>query len=200
MNDRIKWNTKKHDTRTAMSDRERAKHRIGKIFADWKIKLTTTRRVKVEDLVPKTRELKEQITKILKEVGLFEDEYGKKTLELLDDKISDIMAVEMAGKIVDKQTAFINILTRFLPERPDQQPQTPEVFEFRTAEELTAIPFVKKLSEQEGFVGILRDANKLLALYENSETILLGAVSTRVGLDNIPTVGEFKSAIGRKKK
>lgn len=194
MSDEIKWNQEKKERRDKEATRERAKIEIGKVYQAWKTRLLGRNKMKVEDLEAAGDKLRQSIKNALGEFGLMDDAFGRKSMELVEAKLDDIKAALAAGTALSSQTAFVNHITRYLPELPDGQPQTPEVHEFRSEIELMSIPFVDAMTKKPDYVGLVRDENKLYAWFEPDELVLIGAVTSRVGVERLPTIKEVHDA------
>lgn len=194
MDDEIKWNQKKKADRDKEIARTKAKQAVGKVYADWKARLLAKKKLKLEDLPKFGAGLRLAVAAAIEANGLTDDPFGQQSLKLVEDKIEDIGAALRAGQVLARQTPFINHLTRFLPDRPDQQPQTPEVYEFRTEAELMAIPFIKGMTAMKDWIGLTREGNKLFAWYDPDELVLVGAITSRVGVEKLPTVQEVRDA------
>lgn len=194
MSDDIKWNRKKKDERDAEQARVRVKQAIGQVYADWKARMLTRKKLPKEDLAKYGKELRVATQAALAKFGFADDPFGQQTMQLLDAKLADIEAMLAADAVLATQTPFVNRLTRFLPPREDDQPQTPEVYEFHDHAELLAIPFVAAIVAKPDYNGLVREVNKLFAWLGRDELMLIGAVSTRVGIERVPTVAEVRDA------
>lgn len=200
MSDEIRWNREKKDQRDQEIARELMKQKVVRAYNEWKANLKSKRKLKIQDIEKSAQDMRLQVVAALTRTGLIDDPWGKQTLAILDGKIADITAAIAADDVLKTKTAHINIFTRYLPDRPDGQPQTPETYEFKTETELRAIPFVASIIRQDGFVGIVREDNKLIGLFASGELVLLGAVATRVGIERIPTKEEMTKAILHSKR
>lgn len=195
MSDDIKWNKEKKELRDAERDRERLKDKVGLVYKHWKARLTARVKRPTSDLIKMAEELRDQVKKAVEETGLQNDPFGIETMKLIQAKVENLHDLDDLNMAVGSSTDQINILTRFLPDRPDGQPQTPETYEFRTEEELFGVAFVKKWIVEDGFVGLVRKGNAIYALFESSEMRLIGAVATRIGVERLPTVEEFQKNV-----
>lgn len=123
-------------------------------------------------------------------------------LSLIDDKL----AMAKATGINEK-----NVLTAYVPnstyiDGPGVDPiakhnatlNVPQAT-FSTMEELCAIPWVKKVMEQEGFVGLIIQFPLLNAFFTDEELVKIGFLANSVGVGKLPTWDEFRAAMIDKK-
>lgn len=122
-------------------------------------------------------------------------------LELIDEKFS-----------VAKKTGFTerNLIRAYVPnstfiDGPGVDPiakhnattAIPEAT-FSTYAELQQVPFVKRVIEKEGFVGLVVDWPWLAAFFSDEELVRVGHLSNSVGLGDVngglPTWAQFRSA------
>lgn len=167
--DKIKWDSKKHDDKLAKrkeNELEQQQRRymkiIGEKYKAWKMKIRAKSRSQTELIM----EIHRFQTSIDEQLWKCPESYRNTTLEIIEDILARVVATS-GGRY--------GSIHQFVPEGLDAIPAT---VQFNTPEELEAIPFVKAFMDQNEFLGFCTDRNRLVAVY-----------GSKSGRNEMPIVG-----------
>lgn len=173
----IKFDLNKLRTKEQERKVKDVKAKVGTFYKDWKKKICSAPRTR-QELVTSLYDLQNGLGEILKESGL--KEFEDYTINLLEDKIAETIAFQLAEKSI------------FVPYVPEGAKGDFKPIPFDSEEEFMKIPFVATIAGKEGFIGFLRNGNMIESLWVTGELLAVGSVTTTKCLQKFPTVEEMK--------
>lgn len=198
----LRFDTAKHDAKVNAYEAEKRKAKAlrtaGLIWEQWKSTVKKSKLMTTAGLADAVLELRSSIDKKFREDKDLHDWLGF-TLKLLDEKLGVLTTLNITEE---------NRILRYVPKldglnvesplpahygKPEET--KPETTVFRTEENLRAIPFVKAIIEQPGFVGFVLDATILVAMFEDGEINPVGTVLNGIGLEKIPSIEDYQAAL-----
>lgn len=137
-----------------------------------------------QDIIASVYELHDIVGKQARTPEMFE--WRSFTLGLLEDLIGTIIMTQFKK----------NLFTEYLPEnKATEALVVPQRHAFETFDEFEAIPFLQKFKEKAGFVGFLREQRQILALFKDGETVMIGVVTSPLGVEKLPTRFQMMKAL-----
>jgi len=175
----IKWDLGRQDERHAKHQEKKIKRRIGDIYREWKKEFLST---------PKTEQQVLDYLDILRQrmetVAVEIPEYREFTIDLINDCMARFHA---------DQITRANVITQYLPQYAKAEPQTAS---FKTQVAFESIAFVKTYKDRPDFVGFVQNGNFVNAFFSTGECIVIGKITSSLGLDRYPTMGDLESQLG----
>lgn len=202
-NGKIKWDASNKDQRDAERiARDNANNLVRAMEtcteAYTYTKNTLERHARHERLKPQTiydlyRALLGDVDKATKQPGC--EEYRRITMTMVEDAMNRALAANLAANLG---------AGNWILEAPSPDSGvTPEgdiplkVAPFTSEEELNAIPWVSEWTQQAGYIGLVRQGRKLMALFPPGP-LAIGTLGNNVGCEKIPTIEAFSAAMKEK--
>lgn len=193
---RINWSLSKkkqrdsdREEKEALQDKQRALNVLADAYRTLKKRLLRRKHGRPkEDVYNFLLDLRNLVTANLDKEGL--KDHKDFCLQMIEEKFNVAKAINVNER---------NAITCYQPDRPLDAPGKEfhkagmQAF-FATEEELLEIPWVKKVMEQEGFVGFLIQWPMLVAWFDDEETVKVGFLVNSIGLGRFPTFNEFRDA------
>lgn len=206
---KLAFNPAKHDAKIEkanLSDEQRKllpsqkalKKRAHSIMQKFKTDLKSKPRTP-QEVIAATYKLQTKIGELsheAKRIGL--DEWHNFTMQIIEDDIARLVSTGITAK---------NEIIMWVPEHPtmldddndkivrEQLQRDVRPIQFRTLEELYAIPFVANARGKQGFVGLVLHGKGLLAVYNDGEAVGIGILANGVGVTKLPTLEDYSAAL-----
>lgn len=191
MQDKLKFDSKRHDNRVTTSNEEQNRAKVMKIvrteYDTWKRSFRKKEGMPVEEVKDKLLELRTMVSKHVVKEGLAE--WVDFSTKLIDEKLAEIDTVLISHR---------NKITRYNPNLTAQaalDTSWTDAQQFQTEQEFHEIPWVKSVMEKPGFFGFVLDGSKVLAMFEDGESVPVGVVSCGIGLERIPSIKDWEAAL-----
>lgn len=177
---------------------KRVKKKAYDIYRRWVSKVKAKARTP-QEVIAATYQLQTQLgelTNAAAECGL--EEWHQFTMQIVEDKIASLISTGIVAK---------NEIVPYVPANPtlldtdnnaivrEQLQRDAKPVQFRTLEELYAIPFVTAVRNKDGFIGLVLNGKGLVAVFRDGDAVTVGLVATGTGLDKIPTLEDFQQAL-----
>lgn len=206
---KLNFSTDRHDAKVEASkqseeqlrlrpQQRRIKKKAYDIYQRWVKKVKSKARTP-QEVIQATYQLQTQLGELsnaAKECGL--EEWMQFTLQIVEDKIASLVATGISAK---------NEIVMWIPENPtmldadnaeivrQQLQRDARPVQFRTLDELNAIPFVAAVRGKQGFVGLVLHGKGLVAVFNDGEAVPVGILANGVGVDKLPTLDAFSKAL-----
>lgn len=201
--DDIKWDKvskEKRDQDNALRDEKNRQNQVlqilGKHYEQWKKKLLKKKGATNQEVIKSLYDLMRVCATALKDKGL--DDYLDFTIGMIEDKIATAVAINVNKK---------NQVAQYIPDTsfigPDSQvdaiakhnaTRTVPTMTFENQEQLEAVDFVKKIKDQEGFIGFVVHWPMLTAIFDGEEVVKVGVLTNFIGIGRYPSWNEYVDA------
>lgn len=199
-NSELRWDKSKKDKRDAdraakdQKAEQEAKQKkalllASELYEKWKRSLLKRKKTTADDLVTLLENLKEQVEAALATAKL--DDWKPMVLDMITEKV---------GRIIAGQIADVNHIKEVLPSMAKDKGVVAHEARIRTEADFKEIPFIKRISEKDSFVGFLRDYPRLWALFDDGELFECATISSEVGLEQIQTLSDYSTAFAKNQR
>lgn len=191
----LRFDPSKHDSKIADLRAGEAKQKalalVQTTYQNWQRELK--RKIKrkeittAQDLISAVYDLQSRLGKIIGHASEMQ-EFRRFCFDMLDDKVGEIVLTSGWAK---------NMFSEFVP-TSNTAFTIPQRFAFGTYEEFEEIPSLKSFKQKDGFIGFVRDSKAIYAWFRD-DLIKVGVIANSKGIEKLPTLGEVRKELGKKK-
>lgn len=201
--DPIRWDLKRKEQRDKDNALRDEKHRqsqalaiLGKHYEQWKKRLLKNKKATNQDVIKALYDLMRICAAALKDKGL--DDYLDFTIGVIEDKIGVAVRIDVNKKNMISQyvptTSFIGPDSQVDTIAKHNATRTVPTMVFENQAQLEAVEFVKKIKDQEGFIGFVVHWPMLTAIFDTEEVVKVGVLTNFIGIGRYPSWNEYVDA------